>query len=423
VFLDEPTTSLDSYTALALCTTLKALAHSGTCTVVCTIHQPQSKIFALFDDLLLLSQGRVVYHGNAAQSIDAFAAAGHPLPPMTNPADHLLDVIVHHPDITVVSPSLMLSPVQSPSCADIKDVPVAIGSEEMIVQPLNIDWSRISWFGQFQLLFRRATIEIMRSKRLILAQIMTTVVSAVLIGTAFLQIGSDQNSVTRRQPVMFFCAVNQGVFGALLVINSFPSERVLVLRERAAGTYCVSAYLMATSIATSLQHIIAPILFSCIVYWLVGLQADAAKFFGFMVCMILCTLASTSMAFAISTICRTTTFSLTVLPFVLEIFRLFGGYFLSPANLPAYFSWLDALSVNKYTYVGVALNELNGLHLHCTPAQLTKNGTTCPITSGQYTINQLGLNKLSYGVCVIALAVMIVGYRFIAYLGLRFVKW
>jgi hypothetical protein len=35
------------------------------------------------------------------------------------------------------------------------------------------------------------------------------------------------------------------MFGALIVINSFPSERMLSLRERAAGTYHVSAYFLA----------------------------------------------------------------------------------------------------------------------------------------------------------------------------------
>jgi hypothetical protein len=36
----------------------------------------------------------------------------------------------------------------------------------------------------------------------------------------------------------------------------------------------------------------------------------------------------------------------TVLPFLLEICRLFGAFFLSPADLPSYFVWLDALSVS-----------------------------------------------------------------------------
>ena len=54
LFLDEPTSGLDSVTALSLCTLLRDIAHSGQCTVITTIHQPQSKIFAMFDDLIIL---------------------------------------------------------------------------------------------------------------------------------------------------------------------------------------------------------------------------------------------------------------------------------------------------------------------------------------------------------------------------------
>lgn len=41
LFLDEPTSGLDSVAAMALCQKLKDLCDAGTCTVVCTIHQPQ----------------------------------------------------------------------------------------------------------------------------------------------------------------------------------------------------------------------------------------------------------------------------------------------------------------------------------------------------------------------------------------------
>ncbi len=69
------------------------------------------------------------------------------------------------------------------------------------------------------------------------------------------------------------CAyVCQGIFGSLLTINSFPSERVLVLRERAAGTYFVSAYFLAKTTAETLTTLGSPIVFSIAVYWLVGLQ-------------------------------------------------------------------------------------------------------------------------------------------------------
>lgn len=66
----------------------------------------------------------------------------------------------------------------------------------------------------------------------------------------------------------------QGLFGAIQVINSFPGERVLVLRERAAGTYCTSAYFLSKSVAELLFQTPQPIIFSTVVYWLVGFQAE-----------------------------------------------------------------------------------------------------------------------------------------------------
>ena len=49
LFLDEPTTGLDSYTALKLAELLNFLAKKKNRTIVATIHQPSSQIFNNFD--------------------------------------------------------------------------------------------------------------------------------------------------------------------------------------------------------------------------------------------------------------------------------------------------------------------------------------------------------------------------------------
>jgi ATP-binding cassette subfamily G (WHITE) protein 2 len=223
--------------------------------------------------------------------------------------------------------------------------------------------------------------------------------------------------------VLFFCVINQGIFAALVVINSFPSERLLVLRERAAGTYYASAYFLAKVTAEVLLQLPIPVLFSAIVYWLVGLQASAAKFFIFCGFMVLCNMAATSLALMVSTWCRTVDLSVSVLPMMLELARLFGGFFLSPANLPSYFVWLDALSYVKYTYIGISLNELTGLVLTCTEAQAAAAGGKCPVATGEQTIQQLGMGKYSIPLCAGVLVVYIVVCRAVAYAGLRVVKW
>ena len=58
---------------------LWTLAGNGR-TVVCTIHQPRSSIFRMFDQLLLLSEGLTMYFGPAAGAVDFFATTGFGCP-------------------------------------------------------------------------------------------------------------------------------------------------------------------------------------------------------------------------------------------------------------------------------------------------------------------------------------------------------
>jgi len=70
---------------------LAALARAGH-TVVVSVHQPRSSIFALLDGLLLLSEGRAVYEGPAADALSYFEELGHRCPPRCNPAEFLADL-------------------------------------------------------------------------------------------------------------------------------------------------------------------------------------------------------------------------------------------------------------------------------------------------------------------------------------------
>ncbi len=59
LFLDEPTSGLDSFTAYKVARILRNVAHRYGRTIVCTIHQPSSEVFNLFDDLIVLAEGQV----------------------------------------------------------------------------------------------------------------------------------------------------------------------------------------------------------------------------------------------------------------------------------------------------------------------------------------------------------------------------
>lgn len=63
VFMDEPTTSMDTYTAERIIEIINKLKDKGR-TIIATIHQPNTKMFRSFDRLMLLSYGYVIYFVN-----------------------------------------------------------------------------------------------------------------------------------------------------------------------------------------------------------------------------------------------------------------------------------------------------------------------------------------------------------------------
>ncbi|PIO70622.1 ABC transporter, ATP-binding protein, partial [Teladorsagia circumcincta] len=97
LFCDEPTTGLDSFMAEHVVVVLSKLASSGR-TIVCTIHQPASQLFLMFDRVMLLAGGRTAFFGTPRECIDFFEQCGHPCPHNYNPADliiHTLAVAPH----------------------------------------------------------------------------------------------------------------------------------------------------------------------------------------------------------------------------------------------------------------------------------------------------------------------------------------
>lgn len=63
LFLDEPTSGLDSQNAFQLLKYIKRVAQETNCLVVCSIHQPSSRILELIDRVICLADGKQIYNG------------------------------------------------------------------------------------------------------------------------------------------------------------------------------------------------------------------------------------------------------------------------------------------------------------------------------------------------------------------------
>lgn len=102
LFLDEPTSGMDSQTAWSICRLLRKLADNGQA-VLCTIHQPSSQLFCMFDRLILLNNhGETIYFGDigpdASTMVGYFEKNGaQSCPPAANPAEWALMVTNDNP--------------------------------------------------------------------------------------------------------------------------------------------------------------------------------------------------------------------------------------------------------------------------------------------------------------------------------------
>jgi len=93
LFLDEPTTGLDSFTAEQIINLITSQAKDHGRTILATIHQPNSHVYSLFDRLLLLAKGETIYIGRADRAVGYFEQMGYPVPKNYNPSDHYMNVL------------------------------------------------------------------------------------------------------------------------------------------------------------------------------------------------------------------------------------------------------------------------------------------------------------------------------------------
>jgi energy-coupling factor transporter ATP-binding protein EcfA2 len=93
---DEPTSGLDAAAASNIMQEIVRVAKEERIIIVCTIHQPSTKVYNGFDQLMIMSRGRQAFSGDVKEAIPHFESIGYPCPPATNPAEVCLRLCLMH---------------------------------------------------------------------------------------------------------------------------------------------------------------------------------------------------------------------------------------------------------------------------------------------------------------------------------------
>jgi len=92
LFMDEISTGLDSSTTFQIVSSLRQYVHILNGTAVISLLQPAPETYDLFDDIILISDGQVVYHGPREYVLDFFESMGFRCPERKGAADFLQEV-------------------------------------------------------------------------------------------------------------------------------------------------------------------------------------------------------------------------------------------------------------------------------------------------------------------------------------------
>eukprot|EP00850_Spirogloea_muscicola_P021683 SM000258S09099 [mRNA] locus=s258:40817:44791:+ [translate_table: standard] len=368
IFADEPTTGLDAFQAEKVMETLRQLAKDGH-TVVASIHQPRGSIYTMFDDLLLLADGLVIYSGHADEALSYFGELGHTCPLHSNPAEFLSDLISidfssaeteaqTRDRVTELAAKFGKKQRQQPMPQPDEEGEKQ-GEEERLGAFINA--RRGGWFTQFRLLFRRAWRQTIRDKPTNFVRGTMNVTSAIIFGSIFWRMGLGQTAIQDRMGLLQVAAINTAMASLTKTVNVFPRERVIVDRERSKGSYGVGPYFVSKLMAELPIGAAFPLLFGAIVYPLTGLHKSAKRFLQFCGLVTIESFTSSALGLTVGSLVPSTEAALALGPSIMTVFIVFGGYYVNAENTPSFFRWIPSVSLIRWAFEGLCVNEFRGL--------------------------------------------------------------
>ncbi|TYH88463.1 hypothetical protein ES332_D01G190400v1 [Gossypium tomentosum] len=374
IFADEPTTGLDAFQAEKVMETLRLLAQDGH-TVICSIHQPRGSVYGKFDDIVLLTEGTLVYAGPARdQPLEYFSRFGYQCPDHVNPAEFLADLISidYSSSHSVYSSKkridALVEAFSTQSSAVLYATPLTgkTGPKQGMKFGKKIAAKRKGgWWKQFWLLLKRAWMQASRDGPTNKVRTRMSIASAIIFGSVFWRMGRSQTSILDRMGLLQVTAINTAMAALTKTGGVFPKERAIVDRERAKGSYALGPYLLSKLIAEIPVGAAFPLMFGAVLYPMAHLHPTFSRFGKFCGIVTVESFAASAMGLTVGSMVPTTEAAMALGPSLMTVFIVFGGYYVTADNTPIIFRWIPRASLIRWAFQGLCINEFTGLKFDC----------------------------------------------------------
>ncbi|XP_061704120.1 ATP-binding cassette sub-family G member 1 isoform X1 [Cydia pomonella] len=410
LFLDEPTTGLDSVTSAQCIEMLKNLARSGR-TVVCTIHQPTASVYSLFDQVYILADGMCVYHGASENTVPYLAGVGLQCPKYHNPADYMLEIATGEygsfNELLAVECNKMdwtRAPTPTPSKAD--QLCKTAVSAAVTPPP---EWYRLG------VLFRRCFIQQYRDWTVTHLKVLLHIVVGVLLGLLFDGSGNDGAKTFSNLGYLMISIVYLMYTSLMPGILKFPAELSIIKKETFNNWYQLKTYYVALLVTGVPIQIWYSFVYSAPSYFLTEQPQDLSRFAMFVLVLSLITLLADALGNLIGTFLNPIngTFCGAIYSCMMLVL---AGYLVLLSHMSWFMRLLSNMSFIRYAFEAIILciYSFNRPALPCPEYQ-----DYCHMKHPKEVIKQFSYKPDNFWVDIALLFLTTVFFRVVAYFTLR----
>lgn len=450
LFLDEPTSGISASSALVVANALRKIADTGTC-VICTVHQPSTEVFGMFDQLLLLKRGGYqVYFGDIGDRgvtlRSYFESRGAiKMPEDANPADWVLDVIADE-SIDFAHEWEKSSEKAATEQETNKLAEADSESSDIITE----SFQSVKRLAQLREVIRRQFWRYWRLPEYNFTRALMMFAIAFLIGLLYLrEIDNTQGGANLAFAALFLTVIPSSLY-AQNVIPPTAQGRAVFYREVASGTYTPFSFHLALGLVEVPFTAVATTVFTVVFYFMVGL--DPSRFFYFFLAAQLLYFFSVMLGVVLASITPNPALALMIASSVTSVFNVLSGFFIRKNDMPVWWRWSTWINPFAYYLSGIVQNQMEGQVFTCTPDELLRfqlpqsfptcedipggdyvttviegvqSCEFCPIPNGDVLIKQFGADAVNKWVSIVALLVAIFICRIVSGFGfskLRFLS-
>ncbi|XP_023722130.1 ATP-binding cassette sub-family G member 1 isoform X2 [Cryptotermes secundus] len=427
MFFDEPTSGLDSSSSLQVISHLKSLVRGGR-TIVCSIHQPSSRLFEMFDDLYVLAEGQCLYSGAISDMTAVFQESGFKCPKYYNRADFAVEVACrergmniekliakaethfHGPDtgradyITNEETSMLRPSIKKNSTDTYIQVP-----QETMGSRYPVTLAR-----QISVLLKRAVLCTIRDLHLAQLRLVSHVVIGLFLGGVFYGIGDEASKVASNTAFLMFSMMFLFFCNLFPFVHSFPLEKLVVMREHMNNWYSLEAYHISKIVAELPLQILCPTGFLVSAYFLTGQPTEATRFFQFWAVFIMVAAIAQSLGLATGAAVEPQLGVFVVSTIALPML-IFSGFYLRLQDMQVFLQWLSYVAYFRYAFEAL-MQSVYGYdrpYLKCSEAY-------CHFKSPRKYLEEFDMEDANYWTDMLGLLVWIAALQIVFHLMLKF---